>query len=420
MRTIGRLTFNKVKNAKPRPGGKAALLCDGGGLWLQVSSGRDGQINKSWFFRYAAADTKISRTGRRYRRERQMGLGSLHTVALADAREMAREARLLVRQGKDPLDAKHETWAAAQIARANRRTFGEVAEAYLRKFEDGWKNPEHRMQWRRTLRTYILPVLGKLDVEAIDTETVLDFAGRSGANPARWKGHLEHKLAKRNKVRTVRHLPALPYAEMGAFMTALRTVNSIPARALELTILCATRTNETLGARWDEVDLEERLWVIPAIRTKRDREHGVPLSDAAVSVLRAMAAIRYDDRVFPIGIKAMRRCLVEMRPDITVHGFRATFRSWAGGCTTHPRDVCETALGHSIGSAVEQAYQRDALIVKRRVLMADWADFCAGNRAANVVRMDGRRQRPAPQTDDQSAIVGGIEFPNSESPAASR
>ena len=139
MRTIGRLTFNKVKNAKPRPGGKAALLCDGGGLWLQVSSGRDGQINKSWFFRYAAAETKISRTGRRYRRERQMGLGSLHTVALADAREMAREARLLVRQGKDPLDAKHQTWTAAQIAQANRRTFGEVAEAYLRKFEEGWK-----------------------------------------------------------------------------------------------------------------------------------------------------------------------------------------------------------------------------------------------------------------------------------------
>jgi integrase len=445
MRTIGRLTFNKVKNAKPRPDGKAALLCDGGGLWLQVSSGRDGQINKSWFFRYAAAETKISRTGRKYRRERQMGLGSLHTVALADAREMAREARLLVRQGKDPLDAKHETWAAAQIAQTNRRTFGEVAEAYLRKFEDGWKNLEHRMQWRRTLRTYILPVLGKLDVEVIDTEavlqvvepiwstipetasrvrgrieTVLDFAGRSGANPARWKGHLEHKLAKRNKARTVRHLPALPYAEMGAFMAALRTVNSIPARALELTILCATRTNETLGARWDEVDLDARLWIIPAIRTKRDREHRVPLSDAAVSVLRAMVAIRNDDRVFPVGIKAMRRCLLEMRPDITVHGFRATFRSWAGGCTSHPRDVCETALGHSIGSAVEQAYQRDALIAKRRVLMADWAKFCASDRAANVLRMDGGRQRPAPQTDDQSTIVGGIEFPNSESPAASR
>src|SRR6516164_6079390 len=350
--------------------------------------------------------TFISRTGRKYRRERQMGLGPLHTVGLADAREMAREARLLVRQGKDPLDAKHETQAAAQIAQAKRRTFGEVAEAYLQKFEDGWKNAQHRMQWRGTLRTYILPVLGKLDVEVIDTTAVLQV--------------LEPKLAKRNKARTVRHLAALPYIEMGAFMATLRAVNSIPARALELTILCATRTNETLGARWDEVDLEARLWIIPAIRTKRDREHRVPLSDAAVSVMRTVAAIRYDDRVFPVGKEAMRTCLSEMRPDITVHGFRATFRSWAGGCTTHPRDVCETALGHSIGNLAEQAYQRDALVAKRRVLMADWAEFCAGDRAANVVRMDGRRQRPAPQTDDQSAIVGGIEFPNSESPAASR
>jgi integrase len=432
MRTIGRLTFNKVKNAKPRPGGKAALLCDGGGLWLQVSSGKDGQINKSWIFRYCA-DTKISRTGRKYRRERHMGLGPLHTVGLADAREMAREARLLVRQGKDPLDAKHENQAAVQIAQTKRRTFGEVAEAYLRKFEDGWKNPHHRMQWRRTLRTYILPVLGKLAVEAVDTEaelqvlepiwstipetasrvrgrieTVLDFAGRSGANPARWKGHLEHKLAKRNKARTVRHLPALPYAEMGAFMAALRTVNSIPARALELTILCATRTNETLGARWDEVDVDARLWIIPAARTKRDREHRVPLSDAAMHVFEAMAAIRQDARIFLIGRDGMRRCLQDIRPGVTPHGFRSTFRSWAGGWTTHPRDVCERALGHSIGSAVEQAYQRDALIAKRRVLMADWADFCASDRAANVVAMDGGRQRPAPQTEDQSTDADSV------------
>src|SRR5271167_4803716 len=155
MRMIGRLTFNKVKNAKPRPGGKAVLLCDGGGLWLQVSGGKeDGQINRSWIFRYAAADTKISRTGRSYRRERQMGLGPLHTVAPADAPEMAREARLLVRQGKDPLDAKREARAAARLAQAKRQTFGEAAERYLQKFEDGWKNPQHRQQWRSTLRAY--------------------------------------------------------------------------------------------------------------------------------------------------------------------------------------------------------------------------------------------------------------------------
>jgi integrase len=415
MRTLARLSSNKIKNAKPGADGKTVLLCDGGGLWLQVSIGKDGQINRSWIFRYAAAGNKISRTGREYRRERQMGLGPLHTVGLAEAREMARQARLLVLQGRDPLQEKDASRTAAREAEAKRLTFGEAAEQYLQKFEDGWKNAHHRRQWRTSLRAYMLPVLGKLDVEAIDTadilrvlepiwttvpetasrvrgriETVLDFAGRNGANPARWKGHLEHKLAKRNKARTVQHLAALPYTEIATFMADLRAADSIPARALELTILCATRTTETLSARWNEFDLDGRLWRIPATRTKRDREHVVPLSDAAVSVLRAMAEIQHHDNVFPVNVDAMRRCLQDLRPGATVHGFRATFRSWAGGCTTHSRDVCETALGHSIGNAVEQAYQRDALVAKRRVLMADWAEFCA-RAPADVVRMDDRR-----------------------------
>ena len=432
MRTKERLTANKVKTAKPGLGGKVTLLCDGGGLWLQVSAGKDGQINRSWIFRYAAADTKVSRTGREYRRERQMGLGPLYTVGLAQARDMACDARLLVLQGKDPLDEKNAARATARAAQAKRQTFAEAAEKYLRKNEDGWKNKVHRYQWRCTLRDDIFPVLGRMDVEAIDTaavlqvlepiwtkkpetasrirgriETVLNFAGRNDGNPARWKGHLEHKLAKRNKARTVEHLAALSYAEIGVFMTGLRAVNDVAARALEFTILCATRTNETIGARWSEFDLDERLWIIPALRTKRDKEHRIPLSDAAFAIIKAMAAIRQDDRVFPIGNHEMRRCLQELRPDITVHGFRSTFRSWAGGCTMHPRDVCETALGHSIGSAVEQSYQRDALVAKRRVLMADWADFCAGDRSANVVRMDVGRARPAPQSDDESTDVGG-------------
>jgi integrase len=444
MRTIGRLTASKVKNAKPRPGGKVDLLCDGGSLWLQISVGKEGQINRSWIFRYAAADTKISRTGRQYRRERQMGLGPLYTVGLAEAREMAREARLLVRQGKDPLDEKEAARAAARAVQAKRQTFAEAAEAYLQKNEDGWKNVLHRLQWRASLRDTILPVLGRMGVDAIDTEAVLqvlepiwtakpetasrisgriekvlDFAGRNNGNPARWKGHLEHKLTKRNKARTVKHLPALPYDEMGGFMVELRAIDSVPARALEFTVLCATRTNETVGARWSEFDLDQRLWIIPAVRTKRDKEHRVPLSDAAFAIVKAMAAMRQDDRVFPIGEHKMRRCLLETRPGITVHGFRATFRSWAGGCTMHPRDVCETALGHSIGSAVEQSYQRDALVAKRRVLMADWADFCASDRAANVVRMDVGRQRPALQSDDQSTNSDG-EKVRPEIPAASR
>jgi integrase len=427
MRTIGRLTASKAKNAKPRPGGKAALLCDGGGLWLQVSAGKDGQVNRSWIFRYAAADTKVSRAGREYRRERQMGLGPLYTVGLAEAREMAREARLLVRQRKDPLDEKNAARAAARAAQAKRQTFAEVAEAYLRKNEDHWKSAMHRYQWRGTLREYILPVLGRMDVEAIDTaavlqvlepiwtvipetagrirgriETVLNFAGRNDANPARWKGHLEHKLAKRNKTRTVEHLAALPYTKIGAFMAELRAVDDVAARALEFTILCATRTAETIAARWSEFDLDQRLWIIPALRTKRDKEHRVPLSDAAFAIVKAMAAARIDDRVFPIGMHKMRVCLRELHPDITVHGFRATFRSWAGGCTMHPRDVCETSLGHSIGNAVEMAYQRDALVTKRRVLMADWAEFCASDRAANVVHMDAGRQSSAPENGDLS------------------
>ncbi len=236
---------------------------------------------------------------------------------------------------------------------------------------------------------------------------MLDFAGRSGANPARWQGYLEHKLAKRNKVRTVKHLSALPYAEMGAFMAELRGVDSIVARALELTILCAARTNETMGARWSEFNLDRRLWIIPALRTKRDKEHRVPLSDAAVAIVKGMAAIRQDDRVFPIGEHEMRRCMREMRPGTTVHGFRSTFRSWAGGCTVHPRDVCETALGHSIGSAVAQAYQRDALIAKRRTLMSDWADFCASGRGADILYMEVGRARIAIKTDDETKDADG-------------
>jgi integrase len=216
------------------------------------------------------------------------------------------------------------------------------------------------------------------------------------------EGHLEHKLAKRNKARTVRHLAALPYSEMGNFMAELRAASSVPARALEFTILCATRTNETVGALWSELDLHSRLWIVPAIRTKRHREHRVPLSAAAMVVIDAMAKIRQDERMFPVGSDAMWHFLRGLRPGLTVHGFRATFRSWAGGCTTHPRDVCETALGHSIGNTVEQAYQRDALIAKRRVLMADWAEFCASGRAANVVHMDAGRQRSTPENANLS------------------
>jgi integrase len=174
----------------------------------------------------------------------------------------------------------------------------------------------------------------------------------------------------------VKHLPALSYDEIPAFMAELRAVDGIAARALEFTVLTAARSGEVLGATWSEINFGARVWTIPKERTKRDKQHVVPMSDAAMAVVNALAMINYDDRVFPMGDQAMLLCLKALRSGAAVHGFRATFRSWAGGCTVHPRDVCETALGHSIGSAVEQAYQRDALVAKRRVLMADWAEFC--------------------------------------------
>jgi integrase len=423
------------------------LLCDGGGLWLQVGLGKDKQVTKSWIFRYATAGTKVSRTGREYRRERQMGLGALYTVGLAEAREMARQARLLVQQGKDPIDERDTAKGAAAAARGKRVTFDQATEAYLQKFEDSWKNRAHRRQWRSTMREYVLPVLGKIDVAVIDTdavlrvldpiwsqtpetasrvrgriESVLDFAGRNGSNPARWKGHLEHRLAKRNKTRAVKKLPALPYEQISTFMAELRAVDGVGARALEFTILCATRTNETVGAIWAEIDLVKRTWTIPVERLKRpgeqeDGSHCIPLSDAAVAVLNRIAEIRQVDRVFPIGEQMMRRSLKDLRSGVTVHGFRSTFRSWSGGRTGHPRDVCEMALGHAVGSAVERAYQRDALLAKRRVLMSDWADFC-GKAPADVVRMDvGRQEIPRETKGNSMNSDGGPSSAGCKRPA---
>jgi integrase len=408
-RTTSRLTTATIRNAKPQPNGRPALFCDGAGLWLVVSRGKDGQTCKAWMFRFLS---------RPCGRERQMGLGSLHTIGVTEAREMARQARLLVLQGKDPIDERNASKAAAVAARAERVTFAEAMEAYLRRVEDSWRNPVHRSQWRAAMRHYVLPTLGKLDVTEISTEqvlktlepiwstkhvtalrlrgrieAVLDFAGRNGSNPARWQGHLEYRLTKRSQA-LVKKLPALPYASIAAFMTELRGVDSLAARALELTILCATRTGETVGATWNEFDFKARTWTIPVERLKRpgeqeDGSHCIPLSDAAMAVLERMAEIRHDERVFPIGVQTLLICLRELREAVTVHGFRSCFRSWAGGCSTHPRDVCEMALGHAVGSAVERAYMRDALLAKRRVLMSDWAEFCA-KAPADVVHV--RRQ----------------------------
>jgi integrase len=315
----GKLTDLSVRRSKP---GK--LLGDGGNLWLQVT-GDPRQPARSWLFRYA-------RTGR----ERYMGLGSYPDVGLAQARDLAQDARKLLREGKDPIEEKRAQEARTKLTDARGMTFRACAEAYIGAHEAGWKNKKHASQWPSTLKTYAFPVFGELPVQAIDValvmkaiepiwqtktetasrvrgriEAVLDWATasglRAGENPAQWKGRLQNLLAERRKIRKVQHYPALAYAELPAFMRELETEEGVSARALEFTILTIARTNETTGARWPEIDLAKKIWTRPPTRMKGDREHRIPLSERAISILKEMAAIRESEFVFPSPVKRGRR-----------------------------------------------------------------------------------------------------------------
>lgn len=369
---------------------------DGGGLYLIVSD----TGAKSWLFRYTL-----------HARPREMGLGSLAAFPLAAARKRAREARALKEDGKDPLEAKRASRAEKRTQRAKFRSFQDEARAYIAAHRAGWKNPVHARQWDTTLETYAYPLLGKLHVADVDTdlvvkvlepiwlsksetgsrlrgriEKILAYATtrkfRSGDNPARWRNHLDILLPKRGDVREVRHHPALAYSEIGGFMSDLRTRDGIAARALELTILCAVRTADTIGATWSEIDLAAKVWTLPKARTKT-RELKVPLAPAAMAVLQDLDQGGSDDFVFAIERQAlsnggMAAVLDRMgQGNITVHGFRSTFRDWAADCTGFPPEVSEMALAHSIGSKTEAAYRRRDLFMKRLKLMAAWAEFCA-------------------------------------------
>jgi integrase len=384
---------------------KLGMHADGGGLYLVTSAGTNGAVNKSWIFRYADDG-----------RERQMGLGSARDITLAEAREKALEARKLRVEGIDPLEHKRAQRAAKALNDARKtRTFEQVAAEYLQQFDGGWKSGKHREQWRQTLRDYILPTLGKLDVNAINTEmvlsilrplwsskpetasrvrgrieTVLDYAGRNGENPARWKGHLEHKLPKHNKARLIKPMPAMPWREMPAFMAQLRDRTDIAALALRFCILTACRSGEVLGATWDEIDLGERVWIVPGARMKRDKAHKVPLSDEAISILERLSVVRHDDRIFPCGSDAMRRALLELRSGMTVHGFRSSFRDWAAECTDVADRVIEMVLAHAVGDSTTRAYLRTDQFEHRRTLMALWASYLNG--ANTVVEL---RELPA-------------------------
>ncbi len=346
-------------------------------------------------------------------RRREMGLGGYPGVTLARARESAREARDLIRRGIDPIEAAKAAREALKATPTVAYTFRAAAEAYIAAHAASWRNPKHRDQWTATLKNYAYPVMGKLDVSAIElphvmrvlepiwiekTETakrlrgriemVLDWAGargfRSGPNPARWRGHLDKLLAKPSKVRRIVHHRALPIDGISAFMTRLRAADGVGARALEFAILTAARSGEVRGATWQEIDLDARLWTISAERMKGAREHRAPLSDAAVAVLRAMPQERPESYVFKaahggrLSDMTISAVLRRLDVDAVPHGFRSTFRDWVAERTSYPNEVAEMALAHAVGNKVEAAYRRGDLFEKRLAMMNDWGRFCAG------------------------------------------
>jgi integrase len=357
---------------------------------------------KSWIFRYTL-DGK----------SREMGLGALHTVSLAEARGKAADCRKQLDADIDPLEARDAKKVAIALEAAKSITFAKCAESYIRTHKADWKNAKHADQWTNTIETYCGPIIGSLPVQAIDTglvmkilepmwsekpetatrlrgriERVLDWAKvskyRSGENPARWRGHLDKLLPALKKSKRVKHYAALPFNAIGEFIESLRAQEGVAGRALEFVILTAARTGEAISAKWEEIDLVAALWTIPGARMKAGREHRVPLSPAAVKLLQGLEAKRHEGFVFrgpnadaPLSNMAMLELLKRMkRTDLTVHGFRSTFRDWASELTNYPTEMCEMALAHAVGDKVEAAYRRGDLFDKRRRLMADWARFC--------------------------------------------
>ena len=342
-----------------------------------------------------------------------MGLVPIHTVSLAEAREEALRCRKLLRDGIDPIEERRAKRAARLKETISAMTFKACAETYIKSHAVAWKNPKHVKQWSSTLETYAFPVIGALPVDMVDTglvmqvldpiwrektetasrlrgrmEAILDWATvrghRKGENPARWKGHLEALLPAKAKVAKVTHHAALPYQEISSFMSELRKRDGTAARGLELLILTATRTSEALGATWDEFDLTNKVWIIPADRMKAKNEHRIPLSEDAMAVLDGLQAHRQGRFVLPgqggkrpLSNMAFLQVLKRMgRGDLTAHGFRSTFRDWAAEQTSYPSEVAEMALAHTVSNKVEAAYRRGDMFEKRRRIMDDWARYC--------------------------------------------
>lgn len=377
------------------------------GLYLQVQrlAEKDRPPSASWLLRY-----------QRHGVEHKYGLGSLNDFDLEEARKRAKSARQLISDGFDPIALRKEAKQARALEAAKVMTFEDACQQYFDQNQAKWKSKIHRAQFLSTLKQHAYPTLAKLPVQEIDTplviktlepiwekipETASRLRGRienvigwctvrgyrTGDNPARWKGHLSEVLPAPTKVRKAKNHPALSYRDAPAFMIDLRKRDGIAARALEFTVLTAARTGETIGATRNEIDLKHKVWTIPGERMKSGREHRVPLSDAAIRVLKALPYEEGNDFLF-IGMRpktglsnmSMAMLLERMgRTDITVHGFRSTFRDWAAEQTATPNHVVEQALAHTIANAVEAAYRRGDLFEKRQTLMTEWATYLEGN-----------------------------------------
>jgi integrase len=389
MRSIHRLSDRQVKNSKP------GLRCDGAGLYLQTTQGTIG-LTRSWLFRYLSPATG---------KERMAGLGSYPLVSLAAARQKAADARSQLAQRIDPIAAKHAARASQVAASTRALTFDGCLDAYEAAHQGEWCQ-RYAMDWVRSVRRYACPTIGKLLPSMVDVTLALKvlepiWAKRpvmapqvrqrceaiwswarardlcSGENPFAWE-RLKHLLASPAKTHTVENHPAMPYAELPAFLVELQACNGTAAQALRFTILTAARTGETLGAPWDEFDLANRVWTIPAERMKGGLEHRVPLSGAAMRILEQQAKVRESNLVFGLSHSAMGALLARMDQKITVHGFRSSFKDWAVEQTDFPDWVSEKALAHKVGDETRRAYQRSDLLEKRRQLMDEWAAFCEG------------------------------------------
>jgi integrase len=375
---------------------KQGRHADGGGLYLSISPNG----GRRWVFLY-----------RWHGKPTEIGFGSARDVSLARARELARLARAKLAEGSDPKEARRAVQGAS---------FGECADRLIEVMRPSWRNGKHAAQWAMTLREYAAP-LGRLPVDKITTddvlsilkplwsekpetaarlrgriERVLDAAKarglRSGENPARWRGHLDQLLPKRQRL-TRGHHAAMNYVELPAFVGDLQARQGTAALALEFAILTAARSGEVLGARWEEIDLDRGVWTIPAVRMKAGREHRVPLARRALTIVGTMQDLRSSDFVFPgqgagrgLSVMALEMVLRRMKIEgVTVHGFRSAFRDWAAECTHFPNEVCEAALAHVIENKAEAAYRRGDLFEKRRKLMDAWGAYCTAPKAGKVL-----------------------------------